>query len=100
MDTEEKISVALIAFGGQKLFYKSSEKKLGAVKILFEPTKYGIFKNMVDQFTMKDTISEENVSYLHRYSNNLLTVSELKEIDMPATQETADFLFNRYVECC
>ncbi len=96
--TNEHISVAMIAFTETKLYYRISNRKLKAVEFLFGDNKYRFFKELVDEFDQKGKITEQGVSYLHRYSNNLLTVSELKEIDMPATKESADFLFNRYVE--
>ena len=98
-EINERLSVGVILVGDGKPAFRFSERKLRAVKELFSPKQYEFFDRMVrglDASGSVDTI--EGINYLTRYSNNMMSLSPLEEIDLPLNDETANWVFTQYID--
>jgi len=96
-EIQEKISVGLLAFSADgDIFYKYSNKKMSAVKILMSNNSFSNFSEMVENFDKN--ISVDGVSYLNRYSNNLMSVSRLTNIDVDYNSKNLNRLYSVYVD--
>lgn len=98
-ELNEQLSVGLIVLDGDKMNYRFSEKKLHAVKDLFTPKEYQVLETLVRNLSNDKSISTlQGISYLSRYSNNLMSFSEPKEINLPYNTETSDWMFTHFVD--
>jgi hypothetical protein len=112
---QEKISIGLVMSDGEQSIFKVSNPKMQIVKGLISPNKYNILKNYfnniineidpkIDDFKLNikadvsnNWLNESYLSYLNRYSNNLVIYSEVRKIETDVTLETFKQLFNKYV---
>lgn len=93
---QEKISVGLIVADNEQVEVRTSDRKIAVTELLLSEKEYLFAAEVIRG--MKDTVRNEgDVEYLARYSNNLITVSPLKTIDIPATEQNKDWLFRNRV---
>lgn len=94
----ERISIGIIMSDGEDIDIRYSTEKLNALKYLVDEKEY---KFVVDTITSierhKVVESEVEIEYLSRYSNNLISLSQLQTIDLKPTDFHKDWLFNKYV---
>lgn len=111
----EKVSIGLLMFDGEYDMFSYSTDKLFALKGIIEPERYslikGYLKSLENDINLKDNteilfesktlknrwVSEGYISYLSRYSNNLIQFSEPKAIDIIYTPENFKRLFEKYI---
>ena len=97
-EINEQISLGLIIFDGETVTVRYSEEKLKAMRGLFSDVKCDYIGKVVRSMARKKTItSPEEVSYLNRYSNNLIGFSELQTVDLAPTKSSKDWLYRQYV---
>ncbi|MCR5393814.1 MAG: hypothetical protein K6E86_00225 [Bacteroidales bacterium] len=97
-EISEQISVGLIILNGDELDIRYSSHKLKALQSLFPEKEYRFITNVISNMKKNGTVNTEaDVNYLTRYSNNLITFSPLKSIDVPPTTQNKDWLFRNYV---
>src|SRR5690606_21732205 len=111
----EKVSIGILMSDGKYDMFRHSTDKLLALKGIIEPERYNLIKgylrslendiNAVTDKTIlfenedlkKNWVSEGYISYLSRYSNNLIQFSEPKTIDIAFNTENFKRLFEKYI---
>ena len=97
-EISEQLSVGLIIVDGNTLEVRYSQKKLNALKTLFSDKEYRFVSRVITSLKKNQSInSVDAVNYLTRYSNNLIAVSPLQNIDVTSTNQNKDWLFKTYV---
>ena len=97
-EISEQISLGIIYVDGNDITVRYSEKKLHVMQSFVSQASYEALKTVLHAITTDHPInSVADISYLSRYSNNLIGFSELKEIKLDATEESKERLFNNYV---
>lgn len=97
-EIQEKISVGLVAFSDNgNFFYRYSERKMSAVKLLMSSNSFVKFSDMISNFDKKG-VTLENISYMSRYSNNLLSVSAPTSILTEYNDSNLKSLYSLYVD--
>lgn len=97
-EISERISLGLIFVDGDKVDVRYSQQKLDAVRGLFPPKEYEFLSQVVSSLPTSGSInSVEDINYLTRYSNNLITISPLQSIDIAATEQSKASLFSNYI---
>ena len=93
---QEKISVGLIIVDGDTVEVKTSDKKIAVTEMLLSEKEYRyVSKTLKNMEKTIKTVGE--VDYLSRYSNNMIQVSPLKTVDVEATKESKDWVYNTHV---
>ena len=115
-EIQEKISIGLLMVSDGELFFSISKHKLSAVKSLVDLSLYRFLNETIRQ--IESSVSMENkdktslfqksepsmpfslgyLSYMNRYSNNLINFSSPVEINLPANAELYNFLFKKYID--
>jgi len=68
------------------------------LKLLYDEKEYKAIAKIVRSMQNNGSIkSEASIDYLSRYSNNLITVSSLRKMDIAQTKSNEDWLFRNYV---
>jgi hypothetical protein len=115
--TQEKLSLGLLVFGEETIYFKFSPKKLNALKSFLAKDEYKLIHQSVNAVktavlshsqtvtvggrtlfkVSHEGFSVDYISYLSRYKNNLITYSEPKPIDMQATEENVLKLYDSLI---
>lgn len=94
----ERVSLGLIFVDGDKVDIRYSQQKLDAVRSLFSPKEYEFLSRVVSSMPTDNSINTiEDINYLTRYSNNLIAVSPLQEINIAPTEQSKISLFKNYI---
>jgi hypothetical protein len=97
-EISEQVSVGLIIVDGEQVDVRYSRQKLNALQGLFPEKEYKFVSRVVSQMWRNGKVNTvEDVNYLTRYSNNLITFSPLQSIDVAPTEQSKDWLFRNYV---
>jgi len=112
---DEKISIGMIMTNGKEHYFRYSVDKLHAIKGIINSDKIHIVKsylkslekevNFVDDNTLfyeelnnnSKWINEKYLSYLSKYSNNVIQFSSPKFIDLDFDENNFKRLFEKYV---
>ena len=114
---DERVSIGLVMFNDDHQFFKYSQPKLNAIKGLLDNESNTILKSYLkslekeinvvaesekDLFSINKPskakwVSNSYISYLSKYSNNLLQFSEPKSIDIPLSEVTFRKVFEKYI---
>ncbi|MGS2764418.1 hypothetical protein [Sinomicrobium sp. M5D2P9] len=115
---DEKVSIALFLRQDSEVFFHYSVPKLNIVKQLIPTPAFGLLKSYLKNIESKITeldgkvengklrlndeksvrfIEESYFSYLSQYSNNLLSFSKPKPINLKVNKELFEKLFEKYV---
>lgn len=115
-EIDEKLTIGLLLVSSNEVYFEYSKNKLLTVKTLIESSLYKYLTETIRQIeksveleaSKKGTIleadsihnqfSEGYISYMNRYSNNLLNFSSPIQIDMPVNATLFDFLYKKYVD--
>lgn len=97
-EISERVSLGLIFVDGDKVDVRYSQQKLDAVRGLFAPKEYEFLSKVVSSMPTDGSInSVEAINYLTRYSNNMIAVSPLQNIDVAPTEQSKISLFKNYI---
>ena len=96
--TAERLNVGIITLGKDDVKYRYSQRKLDALKLLLPEKVHTFYSNLVKNLDVKQLASPDKLDYMQRYSNNLLAISPVRSVELPASTQTADYLFHSYVE--
>ena len=97
-EISERLSVGLIIVDGDNVDVLYSREKLKALKLLFSEKECKFISRVVSSMKKDQTVnSTEAINYLTRYSNNLIAVSPLHQIDVAPTKLNKDRLYKNYV---
>ena len=97
-EISERLSVGLIIVDGDNVDVLYSREKLKALKVLFSEKECKFISRVVSSMKKDQKVnSTEAIDYLTRYSNNLIAVSPLQQIDVAPTKLNKDRLYKNYV---
>lgn len=96
-ETSERLNVGLLAFADGNIFYQYSERKLAALEKLLPKESFDFYERLLKNIDV-NTLNPSNLEYLKRYSNNLFAISEVKNVEMPYTADTTEWLYRNYVD--
>lgn len=116
-EIQEQLAIGLLLVGSNSVHFDFSKTKLTILNDLLTPQALKYLKDTVKQisqassnekekfkglFSESGTISKSfsigYLEYLSRYSNNLLTFSSPKTIELPADDALFKILFNKYID--
>ena len=109
----ERVSVGMLMSNGFEHYFKFSSEKLTAFKGILNNERFNIVKNYLKSvekdicfkphqlFTQKelknDWINEGYISYLSKYSNNIIQFSAPKTIDIDLNTDNFKRVFEKYI---
>ena len=97
-EIKERISVGIIFCQGGIIEVKYSTAKLNAVKSLVSKVEYDYLRKVLKSMSKKKVLdSVASIDYLNRYSNNILTVSEIRKVNMDTPNLSKEGLYKMYV---
>ena len=97
-EISEQSSLGLIIVDGDKVKVRYSIEKLNALQGLYTKSEYDFVHRVMKSISSDNVIqSTDAINYLSRYSNNLIAVSSLQDIDLDSSQESQDWLYRNYV---
>lgn len=120
-EIQEKISVGLLFFDPTEIYFSYSQNKLNACKSLLPGSSFKMLKDILENIEKKieadninysekrgfkifqnkvfdNTFSASYISYLSRYSNNLIAFTDPKEIYVDLNTTNFKKLFTTYVD--
>jgi hypothetical protein len=116
-EIQEQIAIGLLLVGSNSVYFETSKTKLEISSKLISPQALRFLKDTVRQIfqatnienrKLKDSFPEINniakpfslgyLNYLSCYSNNILTFSSPKTIELPADDALFQMLFKKYVD--
>ena len=90
-EISEQLSLGLIIVDGDN-------EKLQALQGLYSKSEYEFVDKVMKSLSSDNIIkSTDAINYLTRYSNNLIAISSLQDIDLDSSQESQDWLYRNYV---
>lgn len=98
LETSERLSVGILAFGNGECSFRYSQKKLNALEKLLPKRVFDFYCNIIKNLDPKELSQTSSLDYMQRYANNLLAISEVKKVDMQYDQNTTDWLYNSFVD--
>ena len=101
--TDEKINIGVLLSDGQRTAWEFSSKKLDILRLWRGEEAYQMVKRISDNLQASDEfrraiMTPEQLSYLHRYCNNLLTVSPAQSTPSPLETSLAQSLFHQVID--
>ncbi len=97
-EISEQISIGLIFVDGNKVDMRYSSEKLKALQGLFPEDSYSFIARVVRSMGRNHAkYTTGTIDYLTRYSNNMISISPLKSIDIMPTKQNKDKLYRNYV---
>jgi hypothetical protein len=120
-EIQEKISIGLLLFDTNEVYFSFSRNKLHVCKELLSAPSYKILREVIENIEKildkekaknvqpksfkiyKNDITENiftaaYISYLSRYSNNILSFTAPKDIYLETTDQNFSSLFKKYVD--
>jgi hypothetical protein len=120
-EIQEKISIGLLLFDANEVYFSFSRNKLHVAKDLLSPASYKILKDIIENIERKidsdklthsdlkrfnifknrvdeNIFSPSFISYLSRYSNNVISYSSPKEIYLEINDQNFSTLFRKYID--
>ena len=120
-EIQEKISIGLLLFDADQVYFSFSKNKLTAAKSLLTNSSFRILKDILENIESKieadnsvytdkrgfkliqnkvfdNTFSSSYISYLSRYSNNVISFTNPKEISLDINSDNFKKLFIKYVD--
>jgi hypothetical protein len=112
---KERIGIGLLISNGEEHIFKYSSDKLNSIKGLLDSERFNLIKTYLHSlekdtnlgkevngeiencFLKNDWVSESYISYLSKYSNNLIQFSEVRTIDIDFGMDNFKRLFEKYV---
>jgi hypothetical protein len=116
-EIQEQLTIGLLLVGSSSVYFETSKNKLSLVKELISPQAFKYLKETLNQ--VSQAASDENnrskglfeeskpvyksfssgyLEYLSRYSNNLLTFSSPKTIELQDNHDLFNMLFKKYID--
>lgn len=110
----DRLSIGLIMANNDVLFFNYSEKKLSKIKHLFSENAYSVIKlylkSLYKNFNtndnevlfskkdfLRDWVNESYLSYLEKYTNNLVQFSKVVKVNVELTEDIFKKFFEMYV---
>jgi hypothetical protein len=120
-EIQEKISIGLLLFNNHEVYFSYSKNKLKISKELLSGSSYKILWEILESIEKKietdnsktsnrkepkifknsisdNAFSTSYISYLSRYSNNIISFTSPKEIYLEANKQNFSILFKKYID--
>ncbi len=120
-EIQEKVSIGLLLFNNEEVYFSYSKNKLNATKSLLTRSSFKLLKDILENIEAKieddsndyysksgfkifknkvfdNTFSSSYISYLSRYSNNIISFSDPKEIGIKINNQNFKDLFGKYID--
>ena len=97
-EISERISVGLIFVDGNKVEMRYSNEKLKALQGLFPKASCDFISRVVRSMKLRQSeYSADTIDYLAHYSNNMISISPIQDVDVEHTEQNKDRLYRNYV---
>lgn len=107
-EIQEKISIGIILIDENNIHFNYSKNKLNIAKSLLSKSAFSSLKDILYSISSlsknleisdnKSPFSSSYLEYLSRYNNNILAYSQLKEIELSASDINFQKLFDKYID--
>ena len=116
-EIQEQLAIGLLLVGSNSVYFDFSKTKLTILNELLTPQALKYLKDTVKQISQASSNEKEKfkglsnesrtisksfslgyLEYLSKYSNNLLTFSSPKTIELPADDALFKLLFKKYID--
>jgi hypothetical protein len=120
-EIQEKISIGLLLFDSDEVYFSFSKNKLQVSKELLSNSSFKILREILESVekkiesdhlrhsykkgfkifknrTVDNTFSTSYISYLSKYSNNIISFTDPKEIYLEINNQNFTSLFRKYVD--
>lgn len=120
-EIQEKVSIGLLFFDNTEVYFGFSKIKVQVCKELLSPSSYRAFKDLLENIENKiesdnldisnkstlklyksritdNVFSPSYISYLSKYSNNIVSFSDPKEIYLELKVENFSILYKKYID--
>ena len=107
-EIQEKISIGIILIDENTIHFNYSKNKLSIAKSLLSKSAFSSLKDILYSISSlsknleisdnKSPFSSSYLEYLSRYNNNILAYSQLKEIELSASDVNFQKLFDKYID--
>ena len=120
-EIQEKISIGLLLFDVDQVYFSYSKNKLTAARTLLSNSSFKILKDTLENIEKKietdntnysdkrgfkifknkvfeNTFSASYISYLSRYSNNVIAFTNPKDIYLEINSDNFKSLFKKYID--
>lgn len=113
---DEKVSIGVVMSNSQEHFFKFSNQKLSVFKNILDPERYNLIRKyllsiekdliiddknnnklFLDNELKNNWLSGSYISYLSKYSNNIVQFSEPKSIDIDFNLNNFRRVFEKYI---
>ena len=97
-ESRERVSVGIIFLQDGNIDVKYSQAKLNAVRHLVSEAEYKYLRRTLVNMSTKNVLASlASIDYLNRYSNNVLTVSDIRKVRMDSPRLSRNKLYEMYV---
>lgn len=96
-ETGERLNVGIITFAEGKANLRYSKRKLAAMRQLLPAEACDFYEGMLKNINTAQ-LTDARIDYLRRYSNNLFALSELKHVEIPYSDATAQWLYRSNID--
>lgn len=96
-ETGERLNVGLLTFGNGKVELRYSKRKLAAMRQILPAEACDFYEGMLKNMNTAE-LTDARIDYLRRYSNNLFAVSDIKQLEIPYSEATAQWLYASNIE--
>lgn len=97
-EIRERVSVGIIFCQDGKIEVRYSQAKLNAVRQLVSEAEYNYIRRTLVSLSTKNLLaSVASIDYLNRYSNNVLTFSDIRKVKMDSPNLSKNKLYEMYV---
>lgn len=97
-EIQERVSVGIVFCQEGVIEIRYSTAKLSAVKSLVPSADYDYLCRALKSLSINKKLdSVATIDYLNRYSNNILTVSEMRRVKTDSAKVSRDRLYKMYV---
>lgn len=95
VETSERLNVGMAMWTGTSYVFRWSRVKMDALRLMLPAEVWGFLHDAL--VGMENGAELSGVDSLHRYSNNLLTVSPVVTVSLEPTEENMEDLYHRYI---
>ena len=97
-EISEQLSIGIVYVDNGNVSVRYSKKKLDVLQGLFSEQEYKFLRKTLQSLGKNAAIqSTDAINYLTRYSNNLISLSQLQTIDIAPSESSKDWLYRNYV---
>ena len=101
--TDERINLGILLSDGERTEWRVSDTRLDVLKLLRGTVAYNLVKRISDGLSAneqlrRDIMQPSQLAYLRRYANNLITVSESSQTNLPLDARLTNQLYSQMVD--